>query len=344
MVFAINFSQHKPLESLSHMHVLISMSLAVLIWSLYPLAATMGLQSMTSAELIFVVYFFSGFGAILMGGFYLWKNKTLKQAIQIQKSLPLNSYLTIIISGVAGILCHAFFIISLTMANKGGVSVLYESWPIIAVIATPFLIQKTWKEVSLKEFIASVIALIGVAIIILSDKNLSVDQGHVLSSPLNYKAIGGYILAFAGGYMCAILVVTKGAYAENFKTLNDDFGSTLISEIFSRLISMILMIIAFQFLSQEIAFENINWPAAFYIGFVVFVVGGALYTYGLLNSNNPTIHIMYYFVPILAVIWLWIAREADINTGLFIGAAIVVACNVYLFYKGRDTKPVEETS
>lgn len=326
------------------MPVLISMTAAVLLWSLYPLAATIGLKSMSSMEMILIVYFFSGFGALLMGGYYLKKNGTLDQAIKIQKSLKLNAYFIILVSGVAGVMCHTFFIISLTMANKGGVSVLYESWPIIAVIATPFLIQKTWKEVSLKEFIVSIIALIGVAIIILSDSNISFNQHDLGDSTINYTSIGGYILAFAGGYMCAILVVTKGAYAENFKALKDDFGSTLISEIFSRVISMLLMIVAFQFFSDDLIFSNINWPATFYIGFVVFVVGGALYTYGLLNSNNPTVHILYYFVPILAVIWLWIAREAEINMGLFIGAAIVVACNVYLFYKGRaatiSTPPV----
>lgn len=322
------------------MHILISMGLAVLIWSLYPFAAITGLKSMTSMQMIMIVYAFSGFGAVLMGGFYLWRAGLIKKSIEIQKNLPLNAYITIAVSGVAGVLCHTFFIISLTMANKGGVSLLYESWPVIAVIATPFLIKRRWKEVSFKEFMISLVALVGVAIIILSDKdiNFGMNTTSDLSTAMDYKSLGGYILAFAGGYMCAVLVVTKGAYAERFKDLNDSFGTTLISEIISRLISLVLMFIAFQFLNEHMDFQNIHWPATFFIGFIVFVVGGALYTYSLLNSDNPTVHILYYFVPVLAVVWLWLAHETEINTGLFIGGAIVTIANVYLFVAGRKAK------
>ena len=159
------------------MPVFISMSIAVLIWSLYPLAASIGLETMTSLEMILIVYLFSGLGALLMGGFYLWQTGLLKQSLTIRSTLPKQSYISIIVSGIAGVLCHGFFIVSLSMAHKGGVSLLYESWPVIAVVATPFLMKKTWKEVSLKEFMISLVALVGVAIIILSDND--VDLGFM---------------------------------------------------------------------------------------------------------------------------------------------------------------------
>lgn len=322
------------------MHALFSMFLSVLIWSLYPLAVTIGLQTMTSMQMIVVVYMFSGLGALLMGGFYLWKNGTLKQAIDIQKALPKNSYYPIIISGIAGILCHAFFIISLTLADKGGVSLLYESWPIIAVVATPFLMRKQWKEVSFKEFMASLVALAGVAIIMFSDGDVKfgLNNSNLLSEKTDYGALAGYILAFAGAYMCAILVVTKGVYSENFKDMNDDFGATMISEIISRGISMFLMLIAFFAFQENFSFEAINWSATLYVGFIVFVVGGALYTYSLLQADTPTLHVMYYFVPVFAVVWLWIAGETTVNIGLLIGGALIVACNIYLYYAGRKAQ------
>jgi len=322
------------------MPALLSMSLSVLIWSLYPLAVTLGLDTMTSMQMIFVVYLFSGFGALFLGAHYLWQSGTLSHAIQIQKNLPRRAYFPIIISGLAGILCHTFFIIALGMADKGGVSLLYESWPIIAVVATPLMMRKRWKEVSLVEFVVSIIALIGVAIIILSDDSIDfgLNNSKILTAETDYTSLIGYILAFSGAYMCAILVVTKGVYAENFKEMNDDMGATIISEVFSRGISMILMLIAFFFFKEQLSFEAINWPATFYVGFVVFVVGGALYTYSLLRSDTPTLHIMYYFVPVFAVVWLWVANETTINFGLFIGGGIIVACNIYLYFAGRAAK------
>jgi len=289
--------------------------------------------------MILIVYFFSGFGAILMGGFYLYKTKKFKQALTIQREMDLSGYGIAFISGLSGILCHSFFIISLTLAHKGGVSLLYESWPVIAVIATPFLMRKQWKEVSLPEFLISVIAMVGVAIIILSDNDLKTDPNTI--KKFDMAVLGGYILAFAGGYMCAILVVTKARYSEYFNTLNDDIAATMVSEIVSRSISLVLMLVAFVSLNQELNFAEIHWWASFYIGFVVFVVGGALYTYGLLKATSPTIHIIYYFVPILAVIWLYLAGETTLNWGVAVGGIVILLCNIYLLMRSRKAKMSE---
>lgn len=322
------------------MPVLLSMATAVLIWSLYPLAATIGLEQMSSLQMIVIVYFFSGIGALLMGGFYLFQNGSLKQALVIQRNLKPRAYGPIIVSGIAGSLCHTFFIIALTLADKGGVSLLYESWPIIALIATPLLMKKGWKEVSFKDFAVSLIAMCGVAIVIFSDQDidLTLHSSNILSEKPDYSSLGGYILAFVGAYMCAVLVVTKGVFSENFNSLNDDFGSTLISEIFSRSISMILMLGIFFMFDEPMGFSTIHWPSTFFIGFMVFVVGGALYTYALLQSDTPTIHVMYYFVPVGAVVWLWCAGEATVNIGLFIGGAVIVGSNIYLYFSGRAAK------
>ena len=317
------------------MKVFLSMAASVLIWSLYPLAATIGLKTMTSAQMIMVVYFFSGFGALILAAHYLWIGKKFSSAMTIAKTLPSNAYLTILVSGIAGVLCHASFIIALGMANKGGVSLIYESWPIIAVVATPFMMRKEWKEVNLREFIVSLIALAGVAIIILSDKEVSFGSENTPSEETDFFSLAGYILAFAGAYLCAIHVVTKGVFSEYFKGIHDDFGTTFISEAVSRMLSLIFMLGGFALFSQHMSFVDINWIPAFFIGFVVFVVGGALYTYSLLNATSPTVHILYYFVPVFAVVWLWAGRETEVNAGLFIGGAIVLACNIYLFYASR---------
>jgi drug/metabolite transporter (DMT)-like permease len=326
------------------MNVVISMGIAVIIWSLYPLAATIGLQSMGSLEMILVVYYFSGIGSLLLGGHYLWKNNLFAKAYAAHKQLNTKAYILIAMGGIAGVLCHGFFILSLTLANKGGASLLFESWPVIAVVATPFLMKKTWKEVSLKEFLTSVFALVGVAIIVLSDESLNIVQKEtkLISDSMDMAALGGYILAFSGGYMCAVLVVTKGAFAEYFTGLKNDTAAVLISEIYTRILSMALMSIAFIVLHEKFDFGAIHWEATFYIGFIVFVVGGALYTYALINTDRPTIHIIYYFVPVLAVVWLWLTGHTTINTGLFIGGGIILLCNIYLVYAGRKARLSEE--
>lgn len=315
------------------MHVIISMGLAVLIWSLYPVAASIGLQSTSSAQLIFMAYLFAAIGAPLLAFIYLYQQKLIQKAFTIQKTLPPQAYIIIITSGIVGVLCHGSFIFALTLANKGGVSLLYESWPVFAIIATPFLMKKTWKDVSLKEFIISLIALVGVAIIILSDDSVSFykNEQRFLSDTMNYNALGGYILAFIGAYMLALVVITKGVYSEDLK---DDFGASMISEMINRVICITIISAVFLLTDIDIVETGMHLAAPFFVGFIVFVVGGALYTYSLLASTTPTFHILNYFVPVLAVIWLWIAGETTVNSGLFIGGGVVLACNAYLVWTG----------
>lgn len=324
------------------MKLILAMSAAVLIWSLYPLGVATGLQSMSSVEMILIVYIIAGFGATALTLGYLAKNKLIKPALEIRKTLDRKAYIIIITSGIVGVLCHAFFIFALTLANKGGVSLLYESWPVLAIIATPFLMKKTWKEVSLREFMVSLIALVGVGVIILSDEKIGFSFGKDDLLKADFTAIGGYILAFAGAYMLALVVITKAAFSEYFEGLNDTLGATLIGEMLSRILCVIVILTLFVTFNIKVTESNIDWAACFFIGFVVFVLGGALYTYALLLSTSPTIHVLNYFVPVLAVIWLWLAGEATVNTGLFIGGGIVTLCNIYLLVVGRKAKFSED--
>jgi len=324
------------------MPVFISMSLVVLIWSLYPLIATFGLETMGSLELLLIVLVISSFGSFILATLYLWRRKKLKHALQIQNKLPLSAYIMALLSGVSGIFCHVFLFWALSLAHKGGVALLYDSWPIFALIAAPFLMKKQWKEVSLKEFIVSIVALSGVALVIFSDQTLDINFNNFsLNANFDYKALGGYVLAFAGGYMVALVAVSQGALAEHFKELDDDFGTTLISQVWGRTISVILAMVLYFFMAEPNNDFTANWGAILFIGIGVLVFGGALYTYSLLKANTPTVSIMYYFVPVLAVFWLWLAGESEINSGLFIGGAIILACNVYLFIAGRKA-PLEQ--
>lgn len=322
------------------MHVFISMALAVLIWGSYPLGAVISLKTMSSLELIFMATFFSSLGVLILGMGYLLKRKRLNDFINYHKKLDKAAYGLILASGVTNFLCHGLFFIALTMSHKGGISLLYESWPIFAVIATPFLIKKEWRDVGFKEFLVSLIALFGVAVVILSNQNidLGLKQSNNLSEPRNYMSLLGYALALVGAYLCAMCVVLKGVVAQHFRPLNDDIGATVISEFYSRMISFILVIITMIFLQTGIDLEAVNWQSSFYVGFVVMVLGGVFYTYGLIKTDRPTIHILYYFVPILAVIFLWMAGETPISTGLFSGGLIIVLCNIYLYFAGRDAK------
>ena len=309
------------------------------------MAATESLKTMGSMEMVMIVMIISSIGALAVSFVYLVQKKLLTTAIEMHNTLPPKAYVMILISGVAGVLCHIFLYLALSMAHKGGVALIYDSWPIIVVIAAPLLMQKTWKDVSFKEFMAGIIALVGVGFIVFADSNIEFNfNPKAIQDSLDYTVLGGYILAFAGAYMIAMVTVSQGAFSEYFKDLNDDMGATPISQVWGRTTSVILSTILYMFFAPEMTSLHIDWFPIIYIGLFVFVFGGALVTYALLKSSSPMVTIGYYFVPVLAVVWLWLAGESTINAGLFIGGGIILLVNIYLLIAGRKAPMMDDSS
>jgi len=322
------------------MPVLLSMTFAVLIWGSFPYAAVLALSTMSGLELIFASTIVASTSITIVTLIYFLRRNNLQTLIENHKKLPKSAWFAILASGVTHVLCNGLFFLALTMSHKAGVSLVYESWPIIAVIMTPFFIQKRWKEVEFKDFIISLIAMGGVIIVILSNDQIELPLGQPenLNQKTDYIALLGYVVAFIGGYACAINAISKAVVAENFKKLNHQNGAIIISEFYSRVIALIIMIIFLPFYFHNIDLSNIQWIPSIYIGFVVLLLGGFFYTYALINTDLPTIHILYYFVPLLAVFILWYFGESDSNLGLFLGGGLIIICNIYLYYSGRTAK------
>ncbi len=322
------------------MSVFISMGLSVLIWSLYPLVAAKGISTMNSPELVAVSSLFAIVSITIFSFIRLIQTNKFSTFLKQHKALNLKSYGAIFGSGVTHLLCHGLFFAALAVSHKGGASLIYESWPIIAIIATPLFIKKQWREVSLNEILVALLALIGVVIVIISNEEIELPftttKRH--TEETDYMSLFGYIFAFVGAYACAMNVIFKAVVMQKFETALQAPDAVMISEFYSRLIGFILILGIYPFFSQYFNFTAINWGASIFIGVVVMVIGGALYTYALMKTKRPTIHIIYYFVPILAVLWLWLAGETTINIGLFIGGIIITFCNIYLYFAGRRAK------
>jgi len=318
------------------MPVYTSIGFAILFWSLYPLAASYGLEDMNNWDVILSILVIAAICATIFTTLHLSRKKLISKAIQIHKNLPREAYVMALVSSVSTVLVHTFFLWALYLAHKGGVTLLFESWPIIAVIATPFLMKRSWSSVSGKEIIVSCIALIGVGIIVFTDKSIDFNFNQKdLSSFVDYTILGGYIMALLGAYMSAISIVSQAALAEYFQELGDDFSASITTQISVRILSVILAFLLLIFLRDFNEPFVISWGPVIFIGFFTLTLGASLYSYTLLKTSSPTIHILYYFVPVLAIIWMWLAGQTTLTIGLGIGGAIITACNIYLAWTAR---------
>ena len=102
------------------MNFAITVSIAILIWSLYPLAVSIGLKSMGSMEFILIIYVIAAIAATLLGIGYLWYKKLFNKAFNIQMGLERRAYTLIIASGFVGCALSWIFYYFANLGKQSG--------------------------------------------------------------------------------------------------------------------------------------------------------------------------------------------------------------------------------
>ncbi len=319
------------------MKVFISMSVAVLFYSLYPIFATMQEKEpdpyITTLVIQSVAFLSAGFFVLL----YLTRKKKLQACIELHKQLDPNVWLNILIAGACSAFLNLFFILALAMANKGGVSVIVEGWPILAVFMTPFMVNKVWDPIDKKDIFFGLIALIGVGLIVFSDKSLypTDEEGAQTLFGLDSTTFLGYVFALLASYLTAVHSLTKANYSLALKDIKNSTTEVLLGEMLSRGLGTFIMIIVVFALGKQGNWSEEAITTGFLIGFFVILLAGASYTYAIMKARSPNVHIFYYMIPVLAVLWLYLAGLTEISTLLVFGGLLVVFSNIIIFFKNR---------
>lgn len=329
------------------MKVFISMSVAVIFYSLYPYFATRGEETpdpYTTTLVIQAVAFLSASLIVLIS---LASQKKFKVCIETHKNLDSNAWLNILVAGACSAFLNLFFILALDMAHKGGVSVIVEGWPILAVFMTPFMVNKVWDPIDKKDISFGIIALAGVCLIVFSDQSLYAESttAHKSLFGMDTTTFFGYVFALLASYMTAIHSLTKANYSLAVQNIKNSMTEVMLSEMFSRGIGTFIMLAVVFILGKQDNWSDAVFTTGFLIGFFVILVAGSSYTYAIMKARSPNVHIFYYMIPVLAVVWLYIAGLTEITPLLISGGLLVVLSNVIIFAKNRKkTESVTEFS
>jgi len=321
------------------MHAALAMSFSILMWSLYPLWASLALAHADPFSLMFMAHVFAFIVAAILCAALLWRQRKMAAFWQVQKNLGVSGWLLIAMTSLTSALSHSFFLMSLTLASKAGVSLVFELWPIVAMFFTPILTSRTWTRTTWKDYALGIVSLIGVCLIILGDKDLMLpdrlsDISIYFASQDSWVLLG-YILALGGCYLTALQAVLRMNYADVFKTLDSPLIASFLSVIYTRGGGAIFLAFIVLGLQGDFNFgvDAIGYMAL--VGAMVFALAAGAYTYALLNARHSNIHIFYYLAPAGAVLWLYLFRETEITMTIIIGGAMVVGANIILALKNR---------
>ena len=314
------------------MKVAFYISITVFVWSLYPLLSVWALEGTNAFTLLLVIQFAAFHGAAIFAATSLFARNQMSEYIAVQKEVILNGNggLAIFIAGACSAFSHIFFILALSMANKNGVSLIFDIWPIIALFLAPHMIDKEWNKTSKRDYMIGVTALFGVGLVVLSDEKINwFKEGEWTT-----EAMLGYGMVLVATYLNAILNLIRTEYSQKLKKagLENPFAAVMVSEAIVRFVSVFFILICIFGMGLELAPPAENLWIMILIGVGIFAVGGGSFTYALLESKNANISLFFYLVPVFAVVWLVAFDMSPITPLMIFGGLITLAACAYLMY------------
>jgi drug/metabolite transporter (DMT)-like permease len=144
------------------------MFLSVVMFSIYPLLAAQAVE--TTDPLIFLLVAHAA-----AAGFALFYGKTIfnKKYGHLKKPRPLFTLTprlwgTVALTGISSAINHICFIFALMLTSKIGATMIYETWPIIALWLAPVLVPKGENGIRLADYIFGLLAVLGGAFVVAS--------------------------------------------------------------------------------------------------------------------------------------------------------------------------------
>lgn len=304
------------------------MMFSVVVWSLFPLISAWCIDFVSTFDYIFWMFLINCFTS-----FFLLKTvpSARKAALPKVMSLPRMVKFEIIIGCLTILLSIACLLTAFFYMSKAGATIVYEVWPIVAMYATPLLIKKGWDKISARDMFFSVLAFGGVGFIYYPE---IVSEGGFFLEGFNIRDLYIMLLPFLGGVFMAISSVLKARISHNLECEGNPLASVLFVKM---LFSMVVAVLCVPFL--------LFWPDApsqytmmtilgmLFTGVMTWTFGDVAYTLAVLKANKSSIMVLWFLVPVLSVVWLWMAGESVITAYVVLGAIIIISSNLLMTVK-----------
>lgn len=262
-----------------------------------------------------------------------------------------------ILSGVINYLSHACLFASFAYISKASATMMFEAWPVLAVIFLVTLSRDNKANPSpktalnLRFYGLSLMAFIGVILMMFDDlRHLSEDG--MLTGFMNAREIHiGLILALLSALFMAYSVALGrntrvfveqqyGQHAGKRHELNRALIASSATKIFGSLGFALTLPFMPSLLPAISTMDIQSWGWVIFNGVVIVTLGSLAYREALARTQKVEVAILWYTTPIFALGWLWLANVEHFTPTMLVGAAIIIVANVLLQFKVSATPTV----
>jgi len=332
------------------MQAIYMMLVAAFLWSLYPILIALSDGAIGAAVFVLVVHLSCGISAALFAWLSIKQKMVVwKNLITMTRSLNWDQWMYLSLIGLVSTLYNFCFVLSMSMTSKMGAAIVIESWPLFAMFLAPLLVTKNWTELSLTDYLKGIMAMAGVFMIMLGDKNgvsLIFTDFQTFIDSQDFIAILGILVALVGSVSLALSIVLSAEISNRVSKIalqqsEPGLDCAFIGEVIRRVIALppTLFLLFMFFDDLSVTWEGLAYSA--FSGVFIFCVGSMLLTMALLKSSSSTINMLCYLSPVLAVVWLYLLGMGELTPMIIIGGALVVSSNLLVIEK--NTNPKEKT-
>ena len=308
------------------------MMFSVFTWSLYPLVGVWGTDTLN----IFEYVMFAGLISVFFSYLFFKCIPAKGKKINMPRFLDLDfkTKKEIIIGSLLGMLSFVSLLGSFQFMSRAGATIIFEIWPILVMFISPFFIQKAWEKISRRDYIFSFLSLVGIVIITFPEF-----QTDIFTSVTHWTQYGILLLPLFGGICMAFSSALKARASHQLEIKDSPMASLLLVQTYFGFFSALATIPFILFWpDKESVYTWQNIGGVFFVGFVIYTLGNLAYTHALLRSSKSNIVVLWYLVPVLSVVWLWLAGETEITPYIILGSGFIISANLVTTIKADTSK------
>jgi len=292
-------------------------AISALIWSTFPVVVALGVTTFD-----FVALYTTAIG-ISTAWHLLIIAPRFKRYFTIFRGNVRLTLLWATLAGTAITVASFSYYAAMQAPNKIVPAILLELWPMLSMFFGAVLSRNThWARMPSYVWLCALAALLGTSIISANGGLFSI-KPH----PLYLVALVGAIFYGLSGNLQAVLGSRLADATESEKTL--------ITRLFSDGIAFLMALFIAAVRGTHIPTDPRFIFSALYLGTLVYALSAFLFNHGLRQAHSPSINLLFYFSPVLSILWLDLLGYGQLTSYVILGSALILSANIIVISEYR---------
>ena len=237
------------------------------------------------------------------------------------------------LSGFANAAGHACIFASFLYINSAASTILYEIWPIGAIVAIRHLLPDRYRRITLREWVLAGLALSGAGLLV------QAELVHGLSAGGHHTQliVHGLVLALASAVLMAVSSSLDVRLCHRLGDAVDPLLRPVISQnvvkAFSSTGAILVGVLVFH--ARAPTAHVVGLAAV--VGVAIIALGVVTYHAGNILAQSASVNSLWYLTPVLSLVWLYAFHGVMISPEIALAAMVIVGANIVLISEG-DTE------